>query len=38
VYPDFVETVVELMPMYWIRVLGGTLFVSARAHDRINSS
>ncbi|MBI2377451.1 MAG: cytochrome-c oxidase, cbb3-type subunit I [Deltaproteobacteria bacterium] len=26
-YPDFVETVVQLAPMYWIRFLGGTLFV-----------
>lgn len=27
VYPDFVETVVRLMPMYWVRVAGGTLFI-----------
>ena len=27
-YPDFVETVVELLPMYWIRVLGGSLYVA----------
>jgi len=26
-YPDFVETVIRLIPMYWIRVLGGTLFL-----------
>jgi cytochrome c oxidase cbb3-type subunit I/II len=26
VYPDFVETVTKLFPMYWIRVGGGTLF------------
>ena len=26
VYPDFVETVVQLVPMYWVRVLGGTLY------------
>jgi cytochrome c oxidase cbb3-type subunit I/II len=26
-YPDFVETVMKLMPMYWIRVVGGTLFL-----------
>jgi len=25
-YPDFVETVTQLMPMYWIRAIGGTLF------------
>jgi cytochrome c oxidase cbb3-type subunit I/II len=27
-YPDFVETVVNLMPMYWVRVFGGSLFVA----------
>ncbi|MCC6899675.1 MAG: cytochrome-c oxidase, cbb3-type subunit II [Polyangiaceae bacterium] len=26
-YPDFVETVIRLIPMYWVRVAGGTLFV-----------
>ncbi|MEM7809896.1 MAG: cytochrome-c oxidase, cbb3-type subunit I [Planctomycetota bacterium] len=26
-YPDFVETVQVLAPMYWLRVLGGALFV-----------
>jgi len=25
-YPDFVETVIALMPMYWIRIVGGTLY------------
>ncbi|MEM7754953.1 MAG: cytochrome-c oxidase, cbb3-type subunit II, partial [Planctomycetota bacterium] len=28
VYPDFVETVVELLPMYWLRIVGGSLFVA----------
>ncbi len=27
-YPDFVETVMRLMPLYWIRVLGGALYLS----------
>jgi cytochrome c oxidase cbb3-type subunit I/II len=27
-FPDFVETVVALIPMYWVRVLGGTLYLS----------
>ncbi len=27
-YPDFVETVTRLMPMYWIRVVGGLLFIA----------
>ena len=26
-YPDFVETVNVLMPMYWLRVIGGTLYL-----------
>jgi len=26
-YPDFVETVVKLLPMYWMRVIGGTFFL-----------
>ncbi len=25
VYPDFVETVVRIVPMYWVRAFGGTL-------------
>ena len=27
-YPDFVETTMKLMPMYWVRALGGVLFLS----------
>ncbi len=26
-YPDFVETVARLMPMYWLRVVGGTMYI-----------
>jgi cytochrome c oxidase cbb3-type subunit I/II len=26
-YPDFVETVVKLIPMYWVRFAGGSLYV-----------
>ena len=26
-YPDFVETVMQLMPMYWVRVVGGSLYI-----------
>ncbi len=25
-YPDFVETVVQLIPFYWIRLLGGSMY------------
>jgi cytochrome c oxidase cbb3-type subunit I/II len=27
-YPDFIETVTKLIPMYWIRVIGGVLYLS----------
>jgi cytochrome c oxidase cbb3-type subunit I/II len=26
-YPDFVETTLRLIPMYWVRVIGGVLFL-----------
>ncbi|MFT3695537.1 MAG: cytochrome-c oxidase, cbb3-type subunit I [Kofleriaceae bacterium] len=26
-YPDFLETVTRLVPMYWIRALGGSLYI-----------
>jgi cytochrome c oxidase cbb3-type subunit I/II len=26
-YPDFIETTMKLMPMYWMRALGGTMFL-----------
>src|SRR6056297_3138080 len=25
-YPDFMETVVEILPMYWVRMVGGLLY------------
>ncbi|MBO9665492.1 MAG: cytochrome-c oxidase, cbb3-type subunit I [Bdellovibrio sp.] len=27
VYPDFIETVVRIVPLYWVRAFGGTLFI-----------
>ena len=27
-YPDFVETVTKIVPLYWVRVVGGTLFIA----------
>jgi cytochrome c oxidase cbb3-type subunit I/II len=27
-YPDFLETVTRLVPMYWVRALGGALYVT----------
>ena len=26
-YPDFMETVVQIRPMYWVRLIGGTLYL-----------
>ena len=26
-YPDFIETVLELMPMYWVRMIGGSMYL-----------
>ena len=26
-YPDFVETVLKLLPMYWMRVVGGSMYI-----------
>jgi cytochrome c oxidase cbb3-type subunit I/II len=28
VYPDFVETVTRIVPLYWVRALGGLLFIA----------
>jgi len=28
VYPDFVETVMRIIPLYWVRAFGGALFVA----------
>jgi cytochrome c oxidase cbb3-type subunit I/II len=27
-YPDFIETVLKLMPMYWMRVVGGAFYIT----------
>ena len=27
VYPDFIETVVRIVPLYWVRTVGGTMFL-----------
>jgi cytochrome c oxidase cbb3-type subunit I/II len=35
-YPDFVETVMRLMPMYWVRVIGGSLFVVGMVMGLVN--
>lgn len=28
VYPDFIETLVKIIPLYWVRVLGGLLYIA----------
>lgn len=28
VYPDFIETVIKIVPLYWIRAIGGTLYLA----------
>jgi cytochrome c oxidase cbb3-type subunit I/II len=28
VYPEFIETVVRILPLYWVRALGGTLYIA----------
>ena len=27
IYPDFVETVIKIVPLYWVRALGGLLYI-----------
>jgi cytochrome c oxidase cbb3-type subunit I/II len=29
VYPDFVETVTRIVPLYWVRAFGGTLYLAS---------
>lgn len=36
VYPDFVETTLRLIPMYWVRVVGGLFFISGTIMCVIN--
>ncbi|MFT4709503.1 MAG: cytochrome c oxidase cbb3-type subunit I/II [Planctomycetota bacterium] len=35
-YQDFLETVTKLIPMYWVRVVGGTLYISGAVICGIN--
>jgi cytochrome c oxidase cbb3-type subunit I/II len=36
VHADFMETVVKLMPLYWIRVIGGTLYLVGVLFGAVN--
>ncbi len=35
-YPDFVETVMALIPMYWVRVVGGLLYITGGLMAAVN--
>ncbi|HEX6273127.1 MAG TPA: cytochrome-c oxidase, cbb3-type subunit II, partial [Polyangiaceae bacterium] len=35
-YPDFVETVTRILPMYWVRALGGSLYVAGLVMALVN--
>jgi cytochrome c oxidase cbb3-type subunit I/II len=35
-YPDFIETTLRLIPMYWVRVVGGTLYLTGTALFGVN--
>jgi len=28
IYPDFMETVIQIIPMYWVRLVGGTMYLA----------
>ena len=38
VYPDFIETVIRIVPMYWVRLVGGLLFFSGLLAARAGTS
>jgi len=35
-YPDFIETTLRLIPMYWVRVVGGSLYLAGTAMCGVN--
>ena len=35
-YPDFMETVAQLKPLYWVRMIGGTLYMSGAISALVN--
>ena len=36
VYPDFVETVIKIVPLYWVRTLGGLLYIMGYIVGAVN--
>ena len=35
-YPDFVETVVQVIPMYWVRLIGGLMYLTGVVFMMVN--
>jgi cytochrome c oxidase cbb3-type subunit I/II len=35
-YPNFLETVTQIMPMYWLRAIGGALFITGYVLQIVN--
>ncbi|HEX7071802.1 MAG TPA: cytochrome-c oxidase, cbb3-type subunit I, partial [Rhodothermales bacterium] len=35
-YPDFIETVIQIVPMYWVRLIGGLMYLSGVVMMGIN--
>ena len=38
VYPDFIETVIRIVPMYWVRLVAALLFFAGAAHAASGTS
>ncbi len=36
VYPDFMETVIQIIPMYWVRLVGGLLYLTGMGMLGVN--
>ena len=35
-FPDFIETTTQLMPMYWVRMIGGAMYITGTALGAYN--
>ncbi len=35
-YPDFIETVVQIVPMYWVRLVGGLMYLTGAIMMSVN--
>jgi cbb3-type cytochrome c oxidase subunit I len=36
-YPDFMETVIQIRPMYWVRLIGGTMYLGGVVMLMVNA-